>query len=191
MEVRLIYRISAGERVLLTTDRHDALVDMVNDVKIAVNGVPGGVFYINEYRDVLVKADRECYYAGNYPHDLEFDFDGTTIGPRAPAGLEPGDEWLGPHVGIRYVLTADGSDIKYTKVVGNRELTVRLSEHVGQEAASQLARRFREFKGPGGGRIYINEALELFSPLGEEYIYLGSLDEDAWFDPPDVDRPGD
>jgi hypothetical protein len=32
MEVRLIYRISGGERVLLTTDRHDELVEMVNEI---------------------------------------------------------------------------------------------------------------------------------------------------------------
>lgn len=195
MEVRLIYRISAGERMLLTTDRHDPLVEMVNEVKVAANGVPGGVFYINEYRDVLVPTAGGCFYAGNYPSDLEFDFEGTVIGPRAAEDLAPGDLWPGPHVGIRYVLTADGSDVKFTKVTGYRELTEFLSDHTNPGAAHDLARRLFSIKGAGGGRIYINEAKEFFSPVdsrdGVEYVYLGWLEEDAWFTPPDVPRPGD
>jgi hypothetical protein len=195
MEVQLRYRVSSRELVLLTTDRHDALVDMVNEVKVAVSGVPGGVFYINEYRDVLVKANTECFYAGNYPYDLEFDFEGTVIGPRAPRTLRPGDVWEGPHVGIRHALTADGSDIKYVKKTGNREVTVFLSDDVDPESARNLAQRLGRNKGPQGGRVYINEALEFFTPIDRgavtDYVYLGCLDEDPWFTAPDVPRPGD
>lgn len=195
MEVRLIYRVSAGERLLLTTDRHDELVDMVNAAKIEGNGDPGGVFYINEFRDVIVPTAKGPLYAGNYPTDLVFEFEGTSIGPRAPGGVEPGDMWPGPHVGIRYVLTADGRDIKFSNVVGNRELTEFLSRHTSSAAATQLARRLGALKGMGGGRVYINEAMEFFSPVDKEdridYVYLGSLDEDQWFEAPDVPRPGD
>ncbi len=49
MEVRLIYRASARERELLTTDRHEEVVEMVNSVKVEKTGQPGGAFYINEY----------------------------------------------------------------------------------------------------------------------------------------------
>src|SRR4051794_34473292 len=46
MKVHLIYRASRRERALLSTGLHKRLVDMVNDVKIEVQGVAGGVFYI-------------------------------------------------------------------------------------------------------------------------------------------------
>jgi hypothetical protein len=196
MEVRLVYTISAGIRELLTTDRHDALVDMINRVKIDEQGQPGGVFYINEYRDVLVKAGDGCFYAGNYPFPLEFDFEGQVLGPRAPHDLQPGDQWSGPHVGIRYVLTADGSDIKYEAATApTRTRTELLSAHVGSGPARQLAQRLGQHKGRGGGRLYVNEVCEFFSPVqrgnNTEYMYLGALDDDAWFRAPDVPRPED
>lgn len=196
MEVRLVYTISAGIRELLTTNRHDALVDMINDVKLAEQGKLGGVFYINEYRDVLVKAGDGCFYAGNYPVPLEFDFEGQVLGPRAPDDLQPGDPWPGPHVGIRYVLTADGIDIKYeAAITPTRTRTELLSAHVGVDAARRLVHRLGEHKGRSGGRFYINEECEFFSPVQRgnvtEYIYLGALDDDPWFHAPDVPRPED
>ena len=196
MEVRLIYRISAGERVLLTTDRHEALVEIVNDIKVGANGAPGGVFYINEYRDVLVPTTEGCFFAGDYQADLEFNFEGTTLGPRAPAALEPGEPWPGPHAGVRYGLTADGSDVKYAKVDGNRELTEYLSNQTSSTSARDLAQRLGGIKGLGGGRIYINEATEFFTPIARGghvvYTYLGSLrEDDPWFPAPDVPRSVD
>lgn len=196
MEIRLTYRISAQEKELLTTDRHDALVDMVNRVKTETTGQPGGAFYINEYRDVLVPTPQGCLYAGNYARLLEFEFEGQVLGPRAPHGLRPGTAWPGPHVGVLYVLTADGCDLKYEAVVSaTRRRTEFLSSHVGVPAAKRLAARLTQHKGQGGGRVYINEAGEFFSPVQRggqtEYIYLGSLDEDPWFHAPDVPRPED
>jgi hypothetical protein len=57
--VKLLYRMSARERELLTNDEHPALVDMVNAVKTEHNGVPGGAFYINEYHDTLLSNDMQ------------------------------------------------------------------------------------------------------------------------------------
>src|SRR5687767_14083352 len=48
-EIRLIFRLSAEERALVTTSSHPELIELVNAVKEDVNGVPGGAFYINEY----------------------------------------------------------------------------------------------------------------------------------------------
>lgn len=193
MEIRLVYRLSSSERELLTTDRHDPLVEMVNDVKLQKNARAGGVFYVNEYYDVLVPTEGGCFYAGNYPHLLEFAFEGRVIGPTAPDDLQPGEPWSGPHVGIRYVLTADGVDIKYeSHVTATRIRTERLSDHVGQPAARRLAARLGSHKGVGGGRVYINEASEFFAPVSNgarvDYLYLGHLDEDLWFPAPDVPR---
>lgn len=192
-EVRLVYRLNAGDRALLTTSRHDELVKMVNAVKIEHTGQAGGAFYINEFTDVVVPANGGHYFAGTYGGLLEFDFEGEVISPRASNGLTPGDPWTGPHVGIRYILSADGRDIKYEWEVSPQvQRTERLSAHVGRAAAEALAQRLAKAKGPTGGRIYINECGEFFGPPanpGDDFIYLGSLDEDAWFPAPDVPRP--
>jgi hypothetical protein len=70
-----------------------------------------------------------------------------------------------------------------------------LSDDIGPVGARGLAKRLSKVKGSDGGRIYINEALEFFSPVEGrdriDYVYLGSLEEDLWFEPPDVPRPGD
>jgi hypothetical protein len=189
MEVQLTYRVSDRERALLSTDRHEPLVNMVNAVKTDVNGQAGGAFYINEFKDVLVPAGGECYFAGIYDSPLEFDFDGPIISPRAPGDLEPGDPWLGPHVGVRYTLTAGGHDIRGEKKTGKITREEPLSDYVGEAAAAELAHRLARTKGSQGGRVYLNECCEFFSPPsggGSEYLYLGSLGEDLWFPPPDV-----
>lgn len=192
MEVRLVYRVSARERELLTSDRHEKLVAMVNNVKEELTGVPGGAFYINEFLDVLVPhPDGGCVRAGTYNDLLKFNYDGQEIGPVPPLGLAPGDQWTGPHVGIPYVLTAGGTDIKYEITSGRTIREYRLSDFVGREPARILARRLAMVKGQQGGRIYINEASEFFAPIsGSEgevtYLYLGSLGDDAWFPAPEV-----
>jgi len=191
--VRLVYAVGSGERELLTTDSHDVLVDMVNAVKVEAQGARGGVFYINEYKDVLVPTQSGCFYAGNYEPLLAFDFEGTVISPRAPVGLVPGADWRGPHAGTSYVLTASGDDVRYEHTpTPTRVIKTLLSDAVGASAARTLAQRLGRTKGPSGGRIYINEACEFFAPLmvsgNLEYRYLGPLDDDAWFPAPDVDR---
>ena len=201
MEVRLIFRVSARERQLLTTDRHDRLVDKVNAVKLEDTGQRGGAFYINEYFDVLVPTVGGGYFfAGTYEKLLEFDMDGTTLSPRAPAGLLPGQPWPGPHAGIKYTLAAGGNDIKYELEDGRRSVEHRLSDYVSAQAAAALAHRLREVKGGAGGGIYINEAGEFFAPImgssatdsrGLAYLYLGPLGDDQWFPPPEVERGGD
>jgi hypothetical protein len=68
-----------------------------------------------------------------------------------------------------------------------------LSDHVDHHAASQLAKRLRQVKGPEGGRVYINEVGEFFAPIDNRdgtvsYVYLGPLEDDPWFPAPDVPR---
>lgn len=194
MQVRLVFRLSHTERELLTTDQHDALVKLVNEVKEEHVGVSGGAFYINEHGDVLVPADGEYYFAGTYTDLLEFEFDDEVVSPVAPPGLEPGDPWPGPHVGIPYVLTAGATDIRCeVKLSPTRIFRDHLSSHVGRPAAGRLAKRLSRVKGNSGGKIYINEAREFFAPIPDGYqvdhVYLGPLGDDGWFPAPDVPRP--
>jgi len=192
MQVRLIYRLGRGEKALITTSAHPSLVRMVNDAKSENGGAPGGIFYINEYGHVVVPTGNSCHFAGTYGRLLEFEFEGRVITPKAPDGLLPGDVWPGPRVGIAYTLCADGADIKYEGPVPGRANVIkecRLSLEHGRSAAGNLAHRLGRHK-PGGGRIYINEAKEFFTPAerGGEWVhlYLGSLGNDEWFSPPPI-----
>jgi hypothetical protein len=185
MLIRAIMPIDRTERVILTTEAHPGLVDMVNAVKLDKSGAPGGAFYITEYRLVIVPDIRAEYWvAGKYHRDLVFDFDGIPVGPRAPEGLEPGDPWPGPRVGIPYALAAGGRDIYYELQEGNRIRRIRLSE-ISEQGALFLAERLAVIKGGAGGVVRINEAREFFAPAPDPAnpLYLGSLEDDCWFPP--------
>lgn len=188
-EVRLTYRVDNRTKELLTTGKHPKLVKMVNAVKQELNGTPGGVFYINEFGDVLVPKSRGVsYWAGHYDGKLEFDFGGSVISSQAPANLGPGDKWPGPHPGVPYVLCAGGQDVRYKLRDGNRETEIRLSDDVGRDEAKKTSLRIAAVKGMSGGRFYINERCELFGPVAanfyEHFVYIGHLEDSAWFDPP-------
>ncbi|MDA0269485.1 MAG: hypothetical protein O2798_00695 [Chloroflexi bacterium] len=191
MRVRLLYTLSEGERALLSTDKHPKLVAMVNEVKDEIHGAPGGAFYINEYRQVIVPTNTAYFFAGTYETLLEFEFEGKVIGPKASSTVTPGDTWIGPHVGIPYTLAAGGRDFYY-EVETRPSVTKRvtLSAAVGAPAAAALARRLAEVKGSQGGRVYINEAREFFAPIevggAWQQRYLGPLGKDAWFPQPSV-----
>lgn len=196
--VSLIYRLGATERVYLSTDAHPELVQMVNAVKQAATGESGGVFYINEWRQVIVpvRGDLDYYYAGEYYGDLEFEFDGRTLSGRpvdkAGNALKPGDLWEGPHPGIPYKLRAGGRDIAYEIRIGpDRIREVRLSVEVGAEAAAAAVQKVRAIRGELGGRFYVNEWRAMFTPVTKaddlQYIYAGQLEEsDPWFPKPQL-----
>lgn len=194
--VGMLYETDEGERWHPTTDKHQRLVEMINAVKTDVNGTPGGPFYINEWRQVLVPAGRPVtyFYAGDYQPDLEFEFEGKTISGKAQdfdgGPLQPGCKWTGPHVGIPYVLAAGGRDIYYEKTI-RPKVTKRdkLSDHVGPEKAAALAQKIVAIAGFGGGTFYINEHRQIFKPKTKgstvEYLYVGALPPDSpWYPRP-------
>jgi hypothetical protein len=194
-KVQLVYRESRHVEEHLFAVGHSQLASLVNDRKKVATGQPGGVFYINEYGHVVVPVGPEatCHIVGIYRELLEFPYKGTFLGPVPPRHLEPGDEWPGPHVGIPYILSAGGDDIKYkTRVAGfpNRFEIHYLSEESSPSYAERLARRLGRVKGWSGGRIFINEARAFFAPVeirGQyRYLFLGLLDDDPWFPEPKV-----
>lgn len=194
--IKLEFQESQRVRWLLTTNEHPNLVDLVNQVKMELRQQGGGAFYINEYHDVLVPDGQggSCFWAGNYEETLVFSEGALVVGPDAPPGLKPGDLWPGPHVGIPYVLNAGATDIRYEKIDGRRRETVLLSDFHSSGDVKALTQRIGRIKGTSGGRIFINERAEMFAPVGLagdwSYLYLGGLDEDVWFPPPDgFDRP--
>lgn len=184
-KVRLLFDLGNREETLLTTDAHPALVAMVRACKEHHGEPPGGVFYINEYGHVLVKAAGKTWYAGEYHELLEFVFEGRLIGPRPDPSLRPGEPWPGPHVGISYTFTADGRDVYYKRTsrpgVLRKEL---LSDYVDPAPVVRMARPAKQ----QGGRLYINEARTLFTPVSDgrsvRYTYLGTVQPQEWFPAP-------
>lgn len=198
--IALTYSTADDERWHLTTKVHPGLVEMVNDVKRTHGKGPNGPFYINEYKQVIVPVgdDAQYYFAGTYDAPLQFEFDGKVISgePRDLNGkpLRPGDTWTGPHAGVPYVLTAAGDDIYYrTFPRPNVEKKVKLSAGKGKSTAVQIAQLLSAFKGPGGGRIYVNEFCSVFSPINVtdswQYLYIGQISLDSWFSNPLASQP--
>jgi len=189
--VAIVYEFGEGEKWYPTTDEHDELVEMVNRIKMEVNGFFGGPFYINEYRQVIVPAGNPTiyYYAGEYHDDLVFDFEGYKLSGKAISldgkPLSPNDQWEGPHQGIPYKLSAGAKDISYEIVIGpKRKREVRLTKVVGETAAKRTIAKIAEVIGYQGGRFYVNEFRQLFT--GMPYRYIGELkDDDPWFPKPE------
>jgi hypothetical protein len=193
--VALHYRTPDGEQWLATTREHPELVEMVNAVKLAHRSAPKGAFYINEYKQVIVPIEAGDYYlAGEYTTPLEFVFEGNILSGDAKdfkgRPLKSGDEWFGPHPGIPYRLKAGGKDIYYTAQI-REDVTkkVILSAYCGIEETRLFAQRFLAVKGFQGGRIYVNEFRQIFTPVSQgkdwTYIYIGKLtDRDCWFPKP-------
>jgi hypothetical protein len=185
--VQLVYRLSYSEKALLATGDHPDLVNMVNAIKDEIVGQPGGAFYINEFRQVIVPANNEYYCAGHYDDLLIFDFEDKVISAE-PGSLEPGNPWEGPHAGIPYTLTAGAKDIKFERRKGQRIVTEFLSVHSTAHEARLVTKRLAEKKGSAGGRIYINERQHFFAPIttdeGVVYHYIGSLGDGPWFEEP-------
>jgi hypothetical protein len=193
--VVLVYRSQDNERFYMTNEEHPELIDKVNKVKLFLGLPPNGLFYINEYKQVLVPcADGANYYlAGTYEKPLRFEFEGKIFsGEPVDSGgqpLRPGDKWIGPHPGIPYILSAGGKDIYYTfQPRQNVEKDMSLSDAIGKEAAWSVAQRIAAVKGLQGGRFYVNEFCSIFTPIQEgfdtNYYYIGQLDLSKWFPAP-------
>ncbi len=187
-EIRLIFRLSSVEKALITTSSHPELVRLVNEVKQELNGTPGGAFYINEYKHVLVPTQDGCWYAGTYRPPLRFFFEGNEISAEASDGLKAGEIWSGPRPGTKYTLSADGKDVRYKcETRPNVHTDRKLSAVLGVTRAAKTASKLSRHK-HSGGTIYVNEAFECFGPLagteGIEHIYLGKIEPKEWFDEP-------
>ena len=191
-QIGLLYYTDDDERWQVTTRDHPELAGMVNEVKVTHGSGPNGPFYINEFKEVIVPVGPEAQYylAGTYDQPLQFEFEGKTIsgepGDFQGRQLQPGDKWFGPHAGIPYVLEPSGRDVHYwTFIRPNVQKKVMLSSQRGKNIAEQIARLLFAFKGPSGGRIYVNEFSAVFSPITRvdelEYVYIGRIDLDSWF----------
>lgn len=185
LQIEIIFFVGRKEFFQPSTREHPALIEMVNKAKES----QGGTFYINEFSHVLVPGqDGKLCCVGRYAELLEFNVSGVVVSAQPPQWLKQGEEWLGPHVGRPYVLSADCRDIYYKSSDGEHHRQIHLAQVVGEASAAELAGRLSKTKGPDGGRIYINERKQFFAPVQESgFLYLGPLGDDPWFDEPAIE----
>ena len=205
------YDIGDGLRFLAVEGGDTGLATLVNGVKKAVANQPGGAFYINEFRHVLVPvksgSTSEYYYAGRADEDFVFDFEGKPLTTRPVNSngrpLRPGEKWRGPRPGIPYVLAAGGNDIYYETpalteadppaVRPNMTRQVRLSRVLADRGGLARATKLvSDLRGHQGGRFYVNEHGAIFTPVaagdgnGLDFIFCGPIDRSEWFPEPSV-----
>jgi len=213
-KVTVLYEADEGLRYLAVEGGGTELADTINAVKTAFGNPPGGAFYVNEYRHIIVPvaasndSDRNgslYYYAGRLDSDFIFEFEGKPLNtkPVHPDGspLEPGEQWIGPRPGIPYVLAAGGGDIYYESpaltdddppqirpnVIRRVSLSrVLANKSLHKEALAPIVK----IRGYQGGRFYVNEHGAIFTPVGAnsgsgiDYIYCGQINYEAWFPEP-------
>jgi hypothetical protein len=212
-KISVLYEAGEGLRYLAVDGEGAGLIQRINAVKTALRDQPGGAFYVNEFRHVLVPvADSSgsgfgshYYSAGRLGADLTFEFEGAPLStkPVRPDGssLVLGDHWPGPRPGIPYVLAAGGGDIYYESpaltdtdppsVRPSMTRKVQLSRVLGDKSAvSRSVRAVANVRGHQGGRFYVNEHGAMFTPVGAsdgnglDYIYCGQIERAAWFPEP-------
>lgn len=208
----------AGEGLTYLAIEGDSadVAEQVNRVKAAVTLQPGGAFYVNEYRHLIVPVAAPAttgfgsvyYHAGRLERDFIFDFEGQPLSgrPEAPDGspLEPGQRWVGPRPGIPYVLAAGGQDIYFESPALTDDDPPRVRPNVTRHVTlssvlknPDLVRKATapicRYRGYQGGRFYVNEYGAMFTPVtagdgnGLDYIYCGQIEPAAWFPEPPVE----
>ncbi|SPF49802.1 hypothetical protein SBDP1_830026 [Syntrophobacter sp. SbD1] len=214
-KITVLYEAGEGLLFLAVEGGGADLVSRINAVKTAMGSQPGGAFYINEYKHVIVpvKSDGSSgtgshyFYAGQFEGSLSFDFEGQqlTSKPVRPNGMQlsAGDRWVGPRPGIPYVLAAGGCDIYYEtpaltdddppQIRPSMTRKVKLSKVLGDKhLVARAVRPIANLRGHTGGRFYVNEHGCIFTPVdagdgnGIDYIYCGQIDSSAWFPEPTV-----
>ena len=193
-KVGLIYETPDGEKWYPVSDKHSELVEMVNRIKKEIAKKPGGVFYINEYKQVIVPTvgDKTYYLAGEYAKPLEFEIEQKILSGDAKdftgKSLSPGDEWNIPHPGIKYILSASLDDIYYDREI-RPQVTKRfkLSDYQKTNTVEKIRDMIFAVK-KASGRFYINEFGHMFTPIEQnqlKYVYIGKLENlNDWFPKP-------
>jgi hypothetical protein len=165
-----------------------ALADAVNGGKQALGALDGGAFLLNEFGQVLVPAaDFEATrvavvgeWSGPFVFNNPFEPE-TTFDLAADDGLQCGDPWERPYVGIPHNLSR--TDELYFKLVRN-DGTDWLKPPVQDLDLIAALRSLRPWRAVRfivtvGGLVVtkVEVAPEVWEPH-----YVGQIDPDRWFD---------
>ena len=211
-KVTVLYDAGDGLRFLAVDGGGAAIAKQVNAVKSAARDQPGGAFYVNEYRHIIVPVAADAatglqsvyHYAGRFNGDFLFEFEQSMLSTRPidreGRPLKPGETWIGPRPGIPYVLAAGAKDVYFEtpaltdddppSVRPSMTRRVMLSKVLRDPiAAAETARKISAIRSHTGGRFYVNEHGAMFTPVTEagagiSYIFCGQLEMDKWFPEP-------
>lgn len=163
------------------------LARSIEALKRAYAGAPGGSFQINEFGQVLAPVNDQSYrifYLGDFSERLSFDnpFEpGHTFHLGPEPGIQRGDLWSKPYLGVPYNLSKSGN------------LYRRHQSDEGSEAQylerpyPELRRNLTALRGSYNAiRFIINlEGIILtkkrIKPDNWQPVYVGQLDLDRWF----------
>src|SRR5262245_6917354 len=86
-KITVLYDAGDGLRFLAVQGGETEVVERINEVKFTHGDQPGGAFYVNEYRHVIVPVkgvpasghNSHYYCAGSLTDDLAFEFEGKPL----------------------------------------------------------------------------------------------------------------
>ena len=89
LAVTVMMRTDDGDQIYPATHDHPKLVKLVNGVKEDAGLQPGGIFIINEWRQVIVPVSTDpedvpvqYHYAGEYHDDIVLKMEGSQFSGR-------------------------------------------------------------------------------------------------------------
>lgn len=136
----------------------EELVKAVNNPKISISGKEGGAFVINEFGQVIVPSswgDGKRLLVGEVDGVLLFEnpSDGSIIDLSDDTGLQIGDLWEKPYVGVKYNLRGDSNICYYDNKLSSTEYP--------PEQDRELIKKLRKVRRYGAVRFIVNQHVEL------------------------------
>ncbi len=185
----VIYWDNSEGRITCTAkecEEVEKLVASVNKAKMSMTGPIGGSFCINEYGQVIVPSSAGNGYrllVGEIEGVLLFIDDlGNTIDLSDDYGLETGDDWDKPYIGMRYNLHQSSYIYFYDQEDGS-------TYPVSQD--EELIEKIRKLRRYGPVRFIVNPyGLVLTKVPSGEYsrdhddwvaVYVGKINKNLWF----------
>jgi hypothetical protein len=160
------------------------LGEAVARAKWALSRTEGGSFLINEFGQVIVpsaRGDGQRMLAGTVAGNLIFEnpLEGGFIDLSDTSGLQPGDPWKLPYVGMMYRFSNQGQIYFWHQQGDDRQ---RINP-IRQDAS--LVRALRQVRGTGCRFIVNHAGVVLTKEENDaEYwpLYVGRIDKRFWFE---------
>lgn len=161
------------------------LGEAVARAKWALSRTQGGSFLINEFGQVIVPSalgDGQRMLAGTISGNLLFEnpLEDGLIDLGDTSGLQPGDPWKMPYVGMMYRFSNRGQIYFWHQQGDDRQRI----DPIRQDAS--LARALRQVRGTGCRFIVNHAGVVLTKEEGDdaEYwpLYVGQIDKRCWFE---------
>lgn len=167
------------------------LIEAVNKAKLYKSSIPGGSFIINEFGQVIVPLISGQYedrlLVGEVDGVLLFEnplLSGEKIDLSDDSGLQVGDLWEKPYIGLQYNLSQTNRIYYYDEQQGTSCYL--------REQDIELIRKLRKVRRTGAARFIVNHHGIVLTkvPKGDYYsdedeqwqaVYIGRINYNLWF----------